>query len=122
MKSCHLKALLAVFAAELTLAPLVGICAEPVPQVTVRFADVKLSDPSGIDTIYRRLQWAAHQVCGSEPQARELTLHAAWSRCVGTALDNAVGQVHSTELAVLHSKRSGQRTPLLVAKTTKGAR
>lgn len=122
MKTCHLNALSVIFVAGLALTPLAGICAEPVPQVTVSFADLNLFNPPGIATLYQRLQWAAHKVCASEPQARELTVHAAWSRCVRTALDNAVAQVHSPELAALHAKRSGQRTPLLVAKTTTVAR
>ena len=122
MKTCHLNALSVIFMAGLILAPLAGICAEPVPQVTVSFADVNLSNPPGISMLYQRLQSAAHEVCRGEPQAREFTVHAAWSRCVRTALDDAVAQVHSAELAALHAKRSGQRTPLLVAKTTMEAR
>jgi UrcA family protein len=122
MKTCHPNALSAIFVAGLILTPLAGICAEPVPQVTVSFADMNLSNPPGISRLYQRLQWAAHKVCGSVPQARELSFHAAWSRCVFTALDDAVAQVHSAELAALHAKRTGQRTPLLVAKTTMEAR
>ena len=121
MKRCHLKTLSAILGAGLTLAPLAALHAEPV-QVTVSFADVNLSNPPGIATLYGRLQGAAHEVCGSEPQAREFTTHSAWSRCVGAALDNAVAQVPSAELAALHAKRSGQRTPLLVAKTSPGIR
>ena len=121
MKRSHLKTLSAVFVAGLTLAPLAALHAEPV-QVTVSFADVNLSNPPGIATLYGRLQGAAREVCGSEPQAREFTIHSAWSRCVGAALDNAVAQVPSAELAALHAKRSGQRTPLLVAKTSPGIR
>jgi len=121
MKSCQLKTLSAIFIAGLTLAPLAALHAEPV-QVTVSFADVNLSSPPGIATLYGRLQGAAREVCGSEPQSREFTLHSAWSRCVGAALDNAVAQVHSAELAALHAKRSGLRTPLLVAKASPATR
>jgi len=121
MKRCHLKTLSAIFVAGLTLAPLAALHAEPA-QVTVSFADVNLSSPPGIATLYARLQGAAREVCGSEPQTREFTIHGAWARCVGAALDDAVAQIHSAELAALHAKRSGQRTPLLVAKASPGAR
>ena len=116
MKTCHLNALSVIFVAALTLTPLASISAEPMPQITVSFADLNLSNPLGIATLYGRLQWAAHEVCGSEPRARDFGVHAAWSQCVTAALDTAVAQVHSAELAALHAKRSVQRTPLLVAK------
>ena len=121
MKRCQLKTVSAIFVAGLTFAPLAALHAEPV-QVTVSFADVNLSSPPGIATLYGRLQGAAREVCGSEPEARNFTAHSGWTRCVGAALDNAVAQVHSAELAALHAKRSGQRTPLLVAKTSTGTR
>ena len=116
MKTRRLNALSVIFVAALTLTPLASISAEPVPQITVSFADLNLSNPLGIATLYGRLQWAAHKVCGSELLARDFGAHVAWSQCIRTALDNAVAQVHSAELAALHAKRSGQRTLLLVAK------
>jgi UrcA family protein len=117
MKTCHLSALSVIFMIGLTLTPITAICAERMAQVTVSYGDVNLSSPQGIETLYRRLKWAAAEVCGSEPQTPEFSFHAAWSRCVGTALDNAVAQVHSAELVALHAKRS-HKTALLMAKTT----
>jgi UrcA family protein len=115
MNTCHLKSLSVIFAAASILTPIAGICADPVPQVRVTFADVNLSNPQGIATVYTRLQQAAAKVCGHEPQIRELSQHAAWSKCVDTALDEAVVQVRSIGLAALHAKHVDKRSPLLAA-------
>jgi UrcA family protein len=118
MNICRLNALSIAFLSGLTLMPIAGVCAEPVPQVTVSFADLNVSNPQGVATLYRRLQRASEEVCGSEPQVRELTRRYTWSRCAGTALDEAVVRVHSPELAALHAKRTGQKTAPLMARTT----
>jgi UrcA family protein len=70
MNTCHLKSFSVIFAAASILAPIAGICADPVPQVRVAITDVNLSNPQGIATLYRRLQQAAAEVCGHEPQIR----------------------------------------------------
>jgi UrcA family protein len=106
-----------MFAAASILAPIAGICAEAAPQVRVAIADVSLSGPQGISTLYARLRRAAGEVCGHEPQIRELAQHAVWSKCVETALDGAVLQVPSIGLAALHAKHVG-RTSLLLAATS----
>jgi UrcA family protein len=117
MNTCHLKSFSVIFAAASILAPVAGICADPVPQVRVAITDVNLSNPKGIATLYRRLQQAAAEVCGHEPQIRELSQHAAWSKCVGTALDEAVVQVRSIGLAAVHAQHVGRTSLLLVAKS-----
>jgi UrcA family protein len=117
MNTCHLKSLSVIFAAASILTPIAGICADPIPQVRVAIADVNLSNPQGIATVYTRLHQAAAEVCGHEPQFRELGQHAAWSKCVETALDEAVVQVHSIGLAALHAKHVGRTSLLLVAKS-----
>jgi UrcA family protein len=115
MNTCHLKSLSVILAAASILTPIAGICADPVPQVRVTFADVNLSSPQGIATLYTRLQQAAAKVCGHEPQILDLSQHAAWSKCVNTALDGAVVQVDSIGLAALHAKHVGKGSPLLAA-------
>ena len=122
MNICRLNALSIVFLSGLTLMPIAGVCAEPVPQVTVSFADLNVSNPQGVATLYRRLQRAAEEVCGSQPQVREFTRRYTWSRCAGKALDDAVVWVHSAELTALHAKRSGQKTAPLMARTITEAR
>jgi UrcA family protein len=116
MNTCRLKSLSVMLAATSILAPIVGICADPVPQVRVAIADLNLSSPQGIATLYTRLRHAATEVCGHEPQIRELSQHATWSKCVDTALDEAVLQVSSIGLAALHAKHVGSTSLLLVAK------
>jgi UrcA family protein len=117
MNTCHLKSFSVIFAAALILTPIAGICADAVSQVRVTFADVNLSNPQGIATLYTRLQRAAAEVCGGAPDIRELERHTAWSKCVRAALDDAVVQVHSMGLAALHAKRVGRTSQLLAAKS-----
>jgi UrcA family protein len=118
MKTFHLNPLSFIFAAASMMTPIVGICADPAPQVRVSIADVNLSSPQGIERLYSRLRQAAAEVCGYEPEIRELSQRAAWSKCVDTALDGAVVQVRSIGLAALHAKRVGRTPLLLVAKST----
>jgi UrcA family protein len=116
MNTCHLKSLSVILAVASILTPIAGVCADSVPQVRVNFADVNLSNPQGIATLYTRLQQAAAKVCGQEPQIFDLSQHAAWSKCVNTALDGAVAQVHSIGLTALHAQRVGKGSPLLAAR------
>jgi UrcA family protein len=118
MNICNLKSFSVVFAAALILTPIAGICADPGSQVRVSFAYANLSNPQGIATLYTRLQRAAAEVCGHEPENRELSRHAAWYKCFGPALDDAVAQVRSIGLATLHAKRVGRTSQLLAAKST----
>ncbi len=115
MNTCHLNPLSIIVAAGLMLTPVARICADPVAQVRVDVADVNLTNPQGIATVYARLRRAAGNVCGSEPQYRELERHTAWSKCVRAALDGAVVQVRSIGLAELHAKHFGGRSLLLAA-------
>jgi UrcA family protein len=117
MNICHLKPLSALFAAASMLAPVAGICAEPVAQIRIAYSDVNLANPRGVAILYRRLQRAAADVCGDEPQSREFGRYAAWSKCVGTALNEAVAQVPSTDLAALHAKHVGSPSLLLASKS-----
>jgi UrcA family protein len=117
METFRVKSLSVVFAAALILTPIAGVCADPVRQVRVTIADVNLSNPQGIATLYSRLQQAAAEVCGHEPQIRDLNQHAAWSKCVDVALDEVVMQVRSIGLAALHAKHVGRTSLLLVAKS-----
>ena len=117
MNTCHLKSLPVIFAAAAILAPIAGFCADPAPQVRVTVADVNLSNPQGIATLYSRLRQAATEVCGHEPQIRDLNQHANWSKCVDIAHDDAVVKVRSIGLAALHAQRVRRTSLLLVAKS-----
>jgi UrcA family protein len=117
MNTCHSKSLSVILAAASILTPIAGICADPVPQVRVGIADVNLSSPQGIATLYSRLRRAAHEVCGGEPDNRELERHTTWSKCVRAALDDAIVQVHSIGLAALHAKHVGRTSLLLASKS-----
>ena len=61
--------------------------------VRVRYDDLNLSAPAGVDTLKRRVSKAAAQVCadqyGSDPLGRIL-----WRGCVRRATDNALAQVN----------------------------
>ena len=75
------------------------------PDVTVSYRDLNLTQPADVQTLYQRLKNAAAAVCG-QVSAAELSRHAAYTRCYQTALESAVVEVRSPELLAL-ARRDG---------------
>lgn len=109
-------------AAALIASPIAAFGAESPTQMRVVIGDINLHTPQGVASAYARLQSAAQTVCGRAPDQRDLGSHIAWMRCVASALDGAVAQIHSAALADLHARRSGRTAPILVATRNSGAR
>jgi UrcA family protein len=70
--------------------------------VTVRYADLDLSTSAGASALYARISRAAHQVCDSG-DVRDVERRAAADHCEHAAIAQAVGTVHSPQLAALVS-------------------
>jgi UrcA family protein len=89
--------------------PSVGAVPAPsgsdVPRVTVRYSPAELTEQKGADQLYRRIQFAARQVCGSF-DSRELALRRVFRKCYENAVDDAVAQVNSTMLTAVHRIRT----------------
>lgn len=81
----------------------------PISKV-VRFGDLDITKPEGAKILYRRIQFAAQQVC-APPLSRTLEGSVAERACTRTAIDHAVRQVNSEQLTAL---RFG--SPVLMAR------
>lgn len=75
---------------------------------TVSYADLNLHSEAGARALLGRLNVAAGVVCGPEPSAFELSEHQAFTDCRKKALDRAVGDVGSPELATIYGSEAGQ--------------
>jgi len=75
--------------------------------VTVRFADLDLRHPAGVETLYKRLQTAARQACGIY-DTRDIKGVRAFKSCREAALSKAVAQIDNERLAKVHATRTGK--------------
>jgi UrcA family protein len=75
------------------------------PSVSVRYDDLNLATPVGVDTLYRRISSAARDVC-PDIYSRDLHIVLAAQRCQAAAIARAVSQVNNPGLAMLHAGRA----------------
>jgi UrcA family protein len=75
---------------------------------TVHFADLNLSTPQGATALYRRIKWAAEDVCGWNDDLLEMQVHA--QPCVDEAIADAVTRVGRVELTAIYN--ANHRQPL----------
>ncbi len=82
-------------------------------QQKVSYADLDLSKPQGVESLYGRLRSASHVVC--QPlEGRSLQSHAQWSSCVSTSLTDAINLVNNSNLSAYHLARSSSLLPSTV--------
>src|SRR5438309_10201521 len=96
-----------VFAVAGVLAAVASVAATPAADessVSVRYDDLDLSTTVGVNRLYRRISAAAREVC-PDIYSRDLHVVAAAERCQAAAIAKAVGDVHSSSLAMLHAAR-----------------
>jgi UrcA family protein len=70
--------------------------------VSVRYDDLNLSSPAGVNALYRRISVAARQVC-PDIYSRDLNVAAAGKRCLADAVAKAVSEVNNPQLALVHA-------------------
>jgi UrcA family protein len=58
--------------------------------VTVKYADLNLATPAGVDALYHRIRVAARTVCGS-PHERQLDVRRSVRDCNQAAIAEALG-------------------------------
>jgi UrcA family protein len=90
--------------------------AEPTepPQITVKFADLKVSSPDGAGALYVRIQRAARQVC-DRFDGGDLSSKARMDACVHKAIGGAVAKVDQPALFAVYNAHNGQPTPIVLA-------
>jgi UrcA family protein len=84
-----------------------ALAAEPADthSKTINYQDLNLSTVAGASALYRRIKWAARDVCGYE--GRSLPEVNLWQRCVQGAITDAVTTVNSPLLTAVHAGNSG---------------
>jgi UrcA family protein len=70
-------------------------------QAVVKYSDLDLSQPNDARRLYRRIKQAAREVCENNPQS-QLELLRRYKECMAKAVNDAVGQVQSTQVAAIH--------------------
>jgi UrcA family protein len=99
-----LFALASTTVAALTFAP--GFAhadtADEVLTKTVRFQDLNLDNRSGVESLYRRIENAAGEVCGPDRRTGSPFVSAAWTKCVTTAVQQAVRTVDRPSLTAYY--------------------
>ena len=90
-------AALAVAATSFAAAPSVDS-----PAVSVRFDDLNLTTTAGVNSLYRRISFAARQVC-PDVYSRDLVVVAAGQRCQASAISEAVRKLNNPQLALVHA-------------------
>jgi UrcA family protein len=77
-----------------------------VPHKVVSFHDLNLNSPEGAAALYRRINAAAYEVCGS-PDRYDLS-ELKLNRCVKDAVSRAIAQVNSPMLTSLYQAKTGK--------------
>jgi UrcA family protein len=77
-----------------------------VPGIVVRFNSDTLSTETGTRTLYRRLEYAAKQVCPMASNTR--LVNERVQKCRDEALTAAVNKIHNQRLAELHAAASSK--------------
>jgi UrcA family protein len=84
------------------------LAAAPDPrQQVVNFADLDVSRPQGIAILYRRIESAAREVCGSVSE-RELSQAIRWHVCLDQAITRAVSGISIPALTSYHMVKAGR--------------
>ena len=83
------------------------VMSDAVPSVVVRYGDLNLATEAGARTLYRRLSFAAQEVCPVQ-DSRSLALWSENRTCRADAIARAVHEVNSTQLAALHAEHSNR--------------
>jgi UrcA family protein len=75
------------------------------PGRVVRYSTEALTSNDGLQDLYRRIQFAAKQVC-PDSFSRDLHANELVKACRQQAVANAIHQINNTQLAALHDSSS----------------
>jgi UrcA family protein len=84
------------------------------PQITVKFADLNVSNAKGAAALYARIQRAARQVC-PHLDARDLGSRGPMDACVTKAIADAVAKVGEPALFDAYNLHNSQPIRIVVA-------
>ena len=86
--------------------------AEQVRSETVKFKDLDVGTPAGVEALYRRIHSAARRVCTSSNAWPETVSAAA---CAKDAEARAVAKVNLPSLTAYYRAKTGNRTETIAA-------
>ena len=93
-----LAAVAAVCLASVTIVAHADETANGAPARTVHYSDLNINTPAGAALLYKRIHYAAEQVCG-DVGSRQLVQAAAAKACVNRAVFSSVRSVNNPTLA-----------------------
>lgn len=115
--STHLRGLIAAAVLGALAAGFAGISAasddSQVRSETVHYADLNLSNPLGAAALYRRIKWAAQDVCDWNDDVLEMQADAR--PCVDKAIADAVTRVGRPELTAIYDANHRQPSAVTFA-------
>ena len=76
-------------------------------RAAVSYADLNLNTADGRAVLMARIQRAAEQVCGPEPDSRDLKPLMAFRRCMSQAVNTAVAAIPSASQLAGSAKPAG---------------
>jgi|SRR5580658_66365 UrcA family protein len=89
-----------------------------VPQFTVKFGDLNISNPQGAAALYGRIRAAAHEVC-SPYDGRSLESKMQLNACIDRAILGAVTSVNNSALTAVYSAKTGKEVPTRLVSVAK---
>jgi UrcA family protein len=114
--STHLRGLIAAAVLGTLAAGFAGVSAADNSEVrseTVHYADLNLSSPQGAAVLYRRIKWAARDVCGWNDDVLEMQADAR--ACLDKAIADAVTRVGRLELTAIYNANHRQHLAVTFA-------
>lgn len=86
---------------------------EEVRSETVKFGDLNVASPSGVETLYKRIHAAAARVCFDGDPLQLIAVHA----CTRKAEARAIEKVNLPQLTAFYQmKTGGQKQPLIATR------
>jgi UrcA family protein len=73
----------------------------------VKFGDLNLQNPDGVEALYKRIQRAANKVCG-DPRDIHTFPDLARRECVERAVAKAVSDVNNRHLTALYTRKTNK--------------
>ena len=70
---------------------------------TVRYDDLNLSTPAGVQALYHRIQSAARNVCGPSVVTGTRIVSEGWKDCVSTTVHKAIFEVNKPPLTAYYA-------------------
>lgn len=88
-----------------------GSPAAPLKSIKVKYGDLNLQNPAGIETLYRRIGRAARQVCDADTTLVYPGEFRQLRECVETAMAKAVNDVNNKNLTAMFRAKNKTGSP-----------